>query len=182
MNTQKLAEIQSPKTNETLDFSIGLTDKQIDQLVKYSQSDAEVQKYTSDAKRFKDRDTFEERLISKPRTYYSLSDKDGNLAAIFWAGEEEIPERNYPERFKKQNYKLTFAIRTYGNYRGKGLSGIFLQKAFEEFQKTDEYKNASAKGFWLATHSDNQPAIRAYTEFGFEAVDDDGHQLVMVKE
>ena len=40
------------------------------------------------------------------------------------------------------------------------------------YKQTNEYKENPAKGFWLETKSENIPAIKAYTKFGFTKLND----------
>jgi hypothetical protein len=55
----------------------GLSEKQIDQLIEYAAND-EGLKYTSDPKRFKNRESFDE-FSKEILAYYVLADSEDNL-------------------------------------------------------------------------------------------------------
>ena len=173
-------------TGETFTFKKGITDKQIDQLIHYAQTDQTVQNFTSDAKRFASHQSFE--AWKKADTiFYTLTDKEDNLAGIIWFEELALPEyepssdtTNY--KLQPTNYHTTFAIRTYANARGKGLSSVFTQKALTDFLKAKSYPLKANSGVWLATSPDNYPAINSYKKSGFVELGmrKDGQKLIMI--
>ena len=153
------------ETGESKSFFIKteLTEEQISQLVAYSNSDPEVIKFTSDPRRFKDRNAFNE-WLKKERKFFALTDFHGNLAGIIWYGEQELPQNNLLGGIDPSSYNYTFAIRLYGKARGKRLSGQFMQKTFERLFKIH---GTDIKGMWLETSADNLPAVRSYSSFGY---------------
>jgi hypothetical protein len=172
-------------TGEIFTFKKGINDKQINQLIHYAQTDQTVKNFTSDTKRFASRDSFEG--WKKPDTiFYVLTDKEDDLAGIIWIEELPLPEfqpfQPLPSNFKNSNFNTTFAIRTYGNARGKGLSVPFTQKAFTDFLEAKSYPLKANLGMWLATSPDNFPGIASYKKSGFVELGmrKDGQKLIMI--
>ena len=162
-------------TGKTFTLKKGINDQEIDQLIQYAQSDETVRQFTSDASRFASRISFDE-WRKEGTVFYTLNDAEGNLAGIIWFEPLPIPEFNLQENapiINSNEYQITFAIRTYGSARGKGLSSPFTQKALEDFER---------KGVWLATSADNYPAINSYKKSGFVELGmrKDGQKLIMV--
>lgn len=165
-------EVKLEQVEQPLDFIIkeGLTPKQIKQLLEYSTTDKEVRSQTSDTKRFKDRNTYEE-WIKKRRIIYSMTDKNGNLLGIIWYGAQTFPQAaDLLEELDTTKYGITFAIRIYEKARGKKLAVPFMQTAWQMFQQTQEYQNAESKGVWLETNTNNAAAVNSYTKFGYRQV------------
>lgn len=153
-------------------FNQGITDKQIDQLVSYAQTDETVKKYTSDAKRFASKESFDAWRKDSTR-FYTLTDVEDNLMGIIWLEDLPLPEVQIQTSNPPQNFKITFAIRLYGKARGQGLSAPFTQKALRDF---------NGQGIWLATSVDNLPAISSYKKSGFTelGIRSDGQKLLMI--
>lgn len=147
----------------------GITPKQVTQLVNFSKSDSQVKKYTSDSSRFKSIQSFK-RWKRKERMIYSLANKKGDLLGIIWFGKEKIPAKKFILAFNKKEFGVTFAIRIYGKIRSKGKALSFMDKAYELFTKSQEFKSVKNKRVWLEVSVDNQPALRLYKKFGFVKV------------
>lgn len=143
-------------------FKKGITKKQIDQLIEYSLVDEMVGKFTHDRDRFKDRKSFDE-WIKKGRTITVMTNNKGDLLGIFWEGLKEMP-------LGDKKYNKTFAIRIYGEARGKGLALGFMQRCIK------------GKGYWLETNDKNEVAKKLYTKFGFKRVGDvnENGEVVMI--
>lgn len=154
-----------------MDFEIkkGITDKQIDQLIEYSATDESVAKFTSDRERFKDRKAFDE-WTKGDKEIFTLNNNSGDLLGIIWLGPKEIPEAQWSEEIDKDKYKLSFAIRIYGEARGKGLAIGFMKECIKN------------RGIWLATSDDNFAAKALYSKFGFRQVSkaSENNKIVMV--
>ena len=84
-----------------------LSEKNIEDLIFYANNDEQVIKFTSDPKRFKDRESFEV-WLKKGRKMYVMVDDNDKLCGITWFG----PEGD----------GFTLAIRIYEQARGKGLA------------------------------------------------------------
>ncbi len=148
----------------------GILDCQIQQLIDYSQTDSDVKKFTSDPKRFADKNAFSQ-WQQQGRIIYSLTNDHQNLLGIIWFGQKD-PPLNIPANF-------TFAIRIYGSARGQGLSQEFMKIAFTDLLKNQ--KDSKITGFWLETSSDNFAAIHTYEKFGFQTIDQqDGKNLMVL--
>jgi len=133
----------------------GLSEKNIKQLINFANNDELVRRFTSDQKRFRDRESFE-KWLEKNRKVYSLVDKEDNLRGISWFGQE--------------GEGFTLALRIYSEARGKGLAFGFLKKTMEDFMTEPEYRNAKNKEWWLETLEENVAAIKIYEKLGFELV------------
>lgn len=163
-----------------IDVREGLTPPQIEQLIAYSNSDFQVRRYTSDPKRFADKDEFE-KWRKKGRSIYALTDEEGLLDGIIWLGEEPLPSRKFTTQVALEKYGITFAIRIYGEARGKHLALLFMHEAIGRYKKGDQYQGINNKGIWLETYADNIPALRVYERFGFEKVTEpDGRGRILM--
>lgn len=149
-----------------------ITDKQIEELIKYSNNDEALMLTTSDAKRFKDKTAFD-LWLKKDRTIYIMTNSRCDLLGIIWFGKQTLPPNtNYAKSIEFINYGVTFAIRIYGNARGKGLARGFMKKTFKLYSKSDEFGKNSHNGIWLETNPDNNIAIKLYEQFGFKKFGD----------
>ena len=139
-----------------LNFSF--TDKQIKQLINYSNTDPLVKEFTSDKKRFKNLSAFEAWLGKNP-SYFVFSDKGENLIALVWFSHKKMPISGFAE------FNWSLALRVYGEARGKGLAKEFLNLALTIF------KNQSPdRKIWLSTSFDNLAAIKTYQKLGLKKV------------
>ncbi|MDO8619380.1 MAG: GNAT family N-acetyltransferase [Candidatus Daviesbacteria bacterium] len=152
----------------------GLSEKQIEELLQYTKDDPDVQKFTSDPVRFKDRKSFD-KWLKKGREIYTLSDSGDNLMGIIWFAKEIFEGFKTNQHYSPDKYPYTFAIRMYASARGKGLAKYFMDFCFADFGK---------KGIWLTTSADNAPAVKLYTNFGFKQIPDTNpyNKIVMVYE
>jgi len=150
----------------------GILDCQIDQLIEYSQTDPDIQKFTSDKTRFADKNSFT-KWQQQGRIIYTLGDSQKNLLGIIWFGQKEPLLENIKANF-------TFAIRIYGPARGQGLSQEFMKITFSDLQTNPQ--NSQITGFWLETSRDNLAAIHSYQKFGFKTISspNKNNKIIMV--
>lgn len=154
----------------------GLSNKQIDQLIEYAATD-EGLKFTSDQKRFKDKESFDE--FSKGiLAYYSLTDDEDNLLGIIWFHDLDL----YLNKEAPSEYGISFAIRLYGEARGKGLALPFTEEVMSDFESSEEYKSHPHKKIWLSVSPENEPAVALYRKLGFKdlEVNKEHNKLLMV--
>jgi ribosomal protein S18 acetylase RimI-like enzyme len=158
-----------------------LTEKQIGQLILYSQQDSLVRQFTSNAKRFQSREAYDKWV--KERKVYVVSDIDGNLNGIAWFGRKSIPDKAYEQEFDLEEFGVTFAIRLYGSARGKGIARNFMESTIRLFKESPEYSQTTTRGIWLETSNDNEPAKKLYLRCGFVQVSqpDEKSKIVMIK-
>lgn len=151
-----------------LEIKEGITDKQIDKLIEYSLNDESVAKFTSDKERFKNKESFFE-WKNKGRKIYTLTN-DGDLLGIIWLGKKGLPMGKYLENINFDKYKWTFAIRIYGEARGKGLGLDFMRKVIKKH------------GIWLECSADNLPAQALYKKFGFRLITeaDENNKVILI--
>ncbi len=151
--------------------SLGITKNQVQELLSFTKTDSLIRKFTHDAKRFKNLESFEKWLLGK--YIYTLSDKNGKLLGVAWFSAKANPQAI--------EFPFTFAIRIYPPARGLGFSEKLMRAAFEKFMKSDTYLKSQKKGFWLATRKNNEFAIRLYEKFGFQrkTIDEDNYHLMI---
>lgn len=138
-----------------------LSEDIIERIINFStdEEDVALQENTSDKKRFKDREAFDE-WLKKGRSTFVLSDSENNIAAFIWYG-----ERNPPETIEENSKSWdTIAFRAYEPYRGKGI-----MRPFSEYVLSIWKENTGRK-MWLEVHKDNVPGIRLYEKLGFKTV------------
>ncbi|MDO8523613.1 MAG: GNAT family N-acetyltransferase [bacterium] len=161
------------------DFDVvaGLSENLAAELKKYSadENDTELQKNTSDKKRFVE-SSYEE-WYSKKRFPFGLVAKNGELAGVAWFGPRPFPPLTKGAVPSVSREWETFAIRTYGVYRGKRLSYPFALPVMNFYQK-----EISQNPLWLSTPPDNSGALRLYEKLGFAGcgIEEDG-EVVMTK-
>lgn len=163
-------------------FNKGITQQQVEELIKYSNNDELVRVNTQDARRFADQAAFEQWIIT-PKEIYTLTDNSQALLGLIWLKPQQLPEKNYTTLFDKEKFGITFAIRLYEKARGKGYSKPFLDWAFDEYKKNEQYNQTEQKGIWLETRSNNLAAISLYEKFGFMTVSspDENDRIIMVQ-
>lgn len=154
-----------------MDFKIrrGILDKQVKQLIEYSLTDETVAKFTSDKERFKNEESFLE-WKKKGREIFTLNNNNDDLLGIVWLGLKELPERNYQIEIDPEKYKSSFAIRIYGEARGKGLAIDFMKQCLK------------MNGVWLEVSNDNLAAKSLYSKFGFRQASeiDKNNKIIMI--
>jgi len=158
------------RINQDVFVQQGIMDCQIEQLIEFSQTDSDVQKYTSDKSRFQDKTSFSQ-WLQQGRIIYTLIDTNNNLLGIIWFGQKNPPSENIKANF-------TFAIRIYNSARGQGLSQEFMKIAFNDLRS--DHQNSRINGFWLETSIDNFAAIHTYKKFGFKQIDQKDNKIIMV--
>lgn len=143
-----------------------LTEDQIEELIRHSSNDPEVVKNTSDSRRFKDREAYDKWLQSNPSVYV-LTNESNKLLGIVWV-------QKMGNSLVGNEFDTTFAIRLYGEARGKGLSSWFIDEAFKKYGEAN---------YWLRTSSDNVTAIKTYERLGFKTVSspDAENKIIMTR-
>ena len=171
--------IGSAITEEKIPFAVyaGLDENLASQLRKYSadMNDTEIQNNTSDHERFVE-GSYEE-WFKKGRVPIALVNmKTDTLAAIAWFGVRDFPALKEGVRPETKEAWHTFAIRTYGPYRGKRLAFPFSEYCISE------YRALFPNPMWLSTPPSNTGARKLYAKLGFTEVgaEEDG-EVVMVK-
>ena len=166
----------NPELPDGLSYSEGLTEKQIDQLVQFSNDpkDEAIKSNTSDPERFKDKEAVEN-WLQKRRSIYTLTNDQGDLLGMSWLGAGAMPQGEFTEDFGSSKYGVTFAIRLYGEARGsgKGLSRQLTKHAIGQYKQTTEYQGLTDKGqdgIWLEVSQSNGPGVALYEKSGFTPV------------
>jgi ribosomal protein S18 acetylase RimI-like enzyme len=181
MNDQQLLGSLDVPNEEPLSFCKGISEDQVKEVIYYANEDDSIKHFTSDGKRFQNKDAFIE-WMQKDRSIYTLSSSSGLLAGVIWFGPKEMPYKAFREPINREEYGITFSIRIYGAWRGKHLARRFTEKAFAEYKKSPEYLQSINKNMWLETSADNMPAVVAYEKFGFKQVTgpDEHNKILMV--
>lgn len=118
--------------------------------------------------RFKDRQSYQV-WAAKKRIIYLLMGKNGDLAGVIWFGERTNPNID-------PKYTITFGIRLYEGYLGKGLSKPLMNASHEDVKNvlSDEY-------IWLDYDEKNLIAGKAYRSFGYEELGRAEGRVIMGK-
>lgn len=148
----------------------GISLKHVRKLIYYSKNDDAINKFTSDSIRYKNLTSFKKYIEKGNVFYYSLINEYDLLTGFALFKFKKIPERIYLRKIYPNEYGITFAIRIYGKYRGKGLALKFMKDVFEKFIITKEYKNKKDNKFWIKVSERNIPAVKTYEKFGFVKV------------
>ncbi|MBI5357652.1 GNAT family N-acetyltransferase [Candidatus Saccharibacteria bacterium] len=120
-----------------------------------------------DAKgRFASREAYKKWTSSKKRIIYLLLD-GGEVAGIIWFGERINPNID-------SEYNITFGIRLYEGYVGKGLSKSFMISSHKD---VEQYY--PGQKIWLDFKSENVAARRAYESFGYKYIGEEGERVIM---
>ena len=173
------------KDGEEFDLFIGLSEKYLEQLKKFSQdeSDLDLQNNTGDNNRF-GRGSYEE-WYKKSRTLFCLIHKRTDvLAAIVWFGPKPLgkkfPRQGAEEEYKIQNSWHTIAWRSYLPFRGRGI-----MKNFTKFAMNIYRVYFPDMKLWAGMDDRNTATLKLASGLGFEADEEnsnpDAHWLVMTK-
>lgn len=169
-------------TQENVIFTVvrGLQPHQIMQLIAYANTDHDVRRFTSDARRFKDAESYAV-WLKKGRTMYALTDVVGELYGVVWFGKEALPVKKDVVLETPEKYTLAIAIRIYGAARGKHLANELIAVAKKDFftihPELLDYK------FWLEVSADNAAAIATYKKLGMVQISqpDSAGKILMVE-
>ena len=163
------------KDAEKFEIRVGLDEALVAQLKQYSldESDEDIQKNTSDRKRFGE-GSYEE-WYSKNRTPFALV-KDGSLAALVWFGPKPLGRKSLKYLSEEEQKKEleqheevwhTLVYRSYKPYRGAGLMSAFVRFALDAYREL--YPDAK---FWVGLSDDNKASAGLATRIGFIRRDD----------
>ncbi len=171
--------IRPEGANESFYIHPGITPRQVEQLIAFTQSETDPIKLGRDGQRFMSQEQYQE-WANKGRTVYTLTDNgdsEGNLRGIFWAGEKPRPNRlDYREPLDPDLYRYTYAFRLYDSARGKGISYPVLSACIDEYVATLPLP----AGFWLETNGANDVAIHMDQKQGFKVVSGIGNQGLVI--
>ncbi len=180
------------KKDEQFSIFVGLDKEMIAQLKKLSSdsNDIELQKNTSDMKRFSERPY--EKWYRKNRTPFVMVHNDtSRLAAIIWFGPKPLGRKSDKHlsreelmqdetMFDNKNWH-TISYRSYSGFRGKGL-----MKDFGNFVVGIYLKKFPNIKLWTSTNSENTAGTAYAKALGFklneEVSDRENDWLVMVRD
>lgn len=119
--------------------------------------------------RFKDREAYKAWAAKKRILYLLLNPADNDLAGVIWFGKRQNPHID-------PKYSLTFGIRLYEGYLGKGLSKPLMNASHNDVKNvlSDQY-------IWLDYDTENFIAGKAYKSFGYEGLGRDEGRVIMGK-
>lgn len=103
------------------------------------------------------------------RDLLCLVDDAGSLHGFGWLAEKPLPKRDDyfdPEQLRREDPRLTCAIRTYGETRGRGL----LTKAFAECALDILLRRRTHGPIWFETKARNAMARALGRQLGFAEV------------
>lgn len=185
-------EVGTLKSKDGEEFTVlaGLDKGLVEQLKTKSldEGDIELQKNTSDRKRFGE-GSYEE-WYSKERTPFALVDKSKALAAIAWFGPKPLGRKSLrylseaelaKEGAQDKTQWHTIVYRSYDPFRGRGLMTRFVQFALDTYRSA--YPEAK---FWAGMSTDNPASIGLASKLGFivreDLADPEAHWMAMVLE
>lgn len=147
---------------ETFTIRAGLDRNLADQLVANSMSaeDSALRKNTHDKDRFVEKG-YDKWFLEKERTPFALVNSEGKLAAVVWFGPAEMPESIRTEEDEGKEWE-TIALRSYGEFRGKGLTTPFLNLVFEIYTRS-----RPGHSYWGITNKDNAGMQHIFEKFHF---------------
>lgn len=161
----------------------GLTNDQIDQLIHYATTDKVVGAYSSDPRRFKDREAYDN-WLRKRHSIYSMVDNEGKLLGIVWFGKSSFPDIKLKSEFANLNtksYGITFALRIYDEARGNNIAKKLTAATFTVYLASEDYHSAGGNGIWLETSEENVAAVKTYNTLFTQVSDpDEKGKIVMV--
>lgn len=160
------------KTDEEFGIVVGLDRGLVSQLKERSRdmSDVELQKNTSDFKRFGE-GSYED-WYAKERTPYALVDKNGALAVLAWLGPKPLGRKSLrylseddleKEGEQEKTPWHTVVYRSYEPFRGQGLVTPFLREVIADYKK--RYPEAK---LWAGISTDNKASIALAEKLGFK--------------
>jgi|GEM_PF-5071616 len=173
-DSQKIATAQHTELGSFTIYA-GLSKKYADDIKKYSldKSDTALQEGTGDYKRFGESD-YKERYKAKPRTQIILvHDESDEIASFVWLGPRDLPEdinilkdiEIVNDHSGESGIWFTSSYRTYGAYRGVGITKTFSQHVLALYKQL--HPNTP---MWLAVQTNNAPAIILYKKLGFKTI------------
>jgi len=167
--------LAAAKSNDGEEFEIvaGLGKSSVDEIKRHAldESDEELQKNTSDRKRFGEGSY--ENWYAKNRTPFGLiHKKTGALAAFAWFGPEPlgpgaiprdsaIPWDSRHKEKKESGEWHTIGYRSYNPFRGKGLMKDFVKFAMKIYSA-----NRPGVRYWAAINPDNEASIAIASSLG----------------
>lgn len=147
-----------------------LDSKLVDQIVEKSRQ-PHVMKFEANEDaggRFKNRESYQA-WANKERIIYILLSSTDDVAGIIWFGKRQNTNID-------SKYKLTFGIRLYEGYTGRGLS-----KPLMKASHIDARSIFKEQYIWLDYAESNFIAGKAYKSFGYEELAAADDRIIMGK-
>ena len=180
-----MIEHATPRTLETrigdnLAIMAGYTERLVEQLIIKSQESLISATNPGDAnERFSSLGAIQRWQRAGKQIVYLLTNAERNdLGGIAWY--EPLKLSRSPQLKPLPNH--SFGMRLYHGYDNKRLALPFMAATLEDYIVTSDnrVKIAEFGGLWLRADETNNPAVRAYEKFGYEAVANDKGRLTMV--
>lgn len=156
-------------------------------LLSLDESDVEIQKNTSDHKRFGN-DSYE-KWYAKDRTPFALVHSSGALAAIVWFGPKPLGRKSVMHLSKEEQRVdestldagdwHTLSYRSYPPFRGRRLMKDFVDFATAVY--LTHFPNAK---LWAIINATNAGSASLASKLGYKALEEksDPESLVMIRE
>ncbi len=175
----------TPRTLETaiggdLNIIAGYTESLVEQLVIKAQEPlGAATTLAGENERFRSPAAFQRWQRAGKQIIYMLTNPEqDNLGGIAWY--EPARLARLPEVRPAPNH--AFGMCLYRGYHNKNLALPFMAATLKDYIVSSEngVRVGEFEGIWLRTKAANNPAVRAYEKFGYEAVANDKGRLTMV--
>lgn len=157
-----IAAIPQKGVNDNISVLKDLSKSQIKELIRLTNKDYSVKKFTHDRERFSSLKSFNS-WKARGKNIYAMVGRHGKLLGIAWFSGRKAPS-SIAQLAKKHNCNHTFAIRNYPPARHKGLSPKFIHIVFKDYGVSKD------NGVWLSSSKNNVDANNLYTNYGFKKV------------
>lgn len=152
-----------------------MDDTFLSQLIRHTNADSEIQRFTRDPSRFSSKEQYEQ-WIAKRREIFILA-SDGALCGFGWCSEQDFPQ----EISQECSAKLTLAVRIYPPFRGKGLSVPFFASMIQLLDKERPFGEVHDDGYWLRRRAENEVAAKIYEACNFQEVARTSRDVYLVR-
>ncbi len=110
--------------------------------------------------RFSSIESIRKWMESERVTNLLVDDDNGQVAGIDWFRPGRLPREGTDRNLA--GYNITFGIRLFEGYTGRGLALPFMAETHRSL-----VKYAQGRGLWLSAKKDNQKAVGLYRKFGY---------------
>lgn len=143
------------------------SNKHIGQLVRFSNHDQNIVKFTSDRTRFSNFGKVSEWISGDISVHILTDTEEDALLGLIWFRPKPL---DWPAPFDvhSNSASVTLAKRTYPPARGQGMIVPFFREAVQQYLGSEDH--GPSIGFWLSTRTQNTRNIAVNRKLGFKIV------------